>query len=108
MPLQQRRWHEFSSRGTLETAAATAILASAQRAIGERGLFRIVLAGGTTPRRVYQALRTGRDELVGMAHLFRRRALPAACRPAAQQCAGEQRMARSGGHSAPAGAPHPG
>jgi 6-phosphogluconolactonase len=57
MPLQQRRWHEFSSRGTLETAAATAILASAQRAIGERGLFRIVLAGGTTPRKVYQALR---------------------------------------------------
>ena len=34
-----------------------AILHSAQQAIRQRGAFRIVLAGGTTPRRVYESLR---------------------------------------------------
>jgi len=60
--MQQRRWHEFDSRSDLEAAAADAILASAQQAIAERGAFRIVLAGGTTPRQVYRALCAARTE----------------------------------------------
>ena len=56
--MQRRRWHEFDGRSDLEQAAASAIVTSAQRAIAERGAFHIVLAGGTTPRNVYRALRT--------------------------------------------------
>ena len=54
--LQKCRWHEFDSRAALEQAAGRFILVTAERAIAARGAFRIVLAGGNTPRNVYQAL----------------------------------------------------
>jgi 6-phosphogluconolactonase len=52
------RWHRYSSTTELEAAAVQAILQAAQQAISQRGQFRIVLAGGNTPRRIYQAMRS--------------------------------------------------
>jgi 6-phosphogluconolactonase len=54
---QTCRWHPFDNSSVLEQAAVAEILLAAQRAIDLRGAFLIVLAGGTTPRRVYEALR---------------------------------------------------
>ena len=54
---QQCRWHGYSTTTELEQAAAQAILHAAQQAIGQRRAFHIVLAGGTSPRRVYELLR---------------------------------------------------
>lgn len=51
--MQIVRWHVFPDAGGVEAAAAETILAAAQVA-GEA--FRICLAGGTTPRRVYERL----------------------------------------------------
>lgn len=51
------RWHRFDQTDELERAAATRILHLAQKAIYARGAFHIVLAGGSTPRKVYEALR---------------------------------------------------
>lgn len=50
------RWHVHESLDDLAEAAARAIAAAAARAIDERGLFSIVLAGGSTPRGVYARL----------------------------------------------------
>jgi len=54
---QMCRWHSFSSVIELEHAVLQEILKSAQIAIRSRGAFRIVLAGGTTPRKIYEQLR---------------------------------------------------
>jgi 6-phosphogluconolactonase len=54
---QQCRWHNYSTISELEQATVQSILYAAQQAIKQRGGFRIVLAGGTTPRRVYESLR---------------------------------------------------
>ena len=54
---QQSRWHVFTSVGELEDAALARILAAADEAIVARGAFHLVLAGGTTPRHIYEALR---------------------------------------------------
>lgn len=56
-PPQPCRWHAYHSAAELEQAALRAILDAAQQAIRARGAFHIVLAGGTTPRRVYELLR---------------------------------------------------
>ncbi|MDP1679661.1 MAG: 6-phosphogluconolactonase [Candidatus Nitrotoga sp.] len=56
-PPQQCRWHCFNTTAELEQAATQAILQAALQAINLRGTFHIVLAGGTTPRRVYESLR---------------------------------------------------
>ena len=56
-PPQQCRWHGYGTTAELEQAAAQAILHAAQQAVGQRGAFHIVLAGGTSPRRVYELLR---------------------------------------------------
>ncbi|HXU93092.1 MAG TPA: 6-phosphogluconolactonase [Gallionella sp.] len=53
---QTRRWHEFDSVIEFERAARTFILDKAEQAIAARGAFRIVLAGGDTPRNIYRAL----------------------------------------------------
>lgn len=50
------RWHEFDSQASFEQAASRLILANAALAMVRRGAFRIVLAGGNTPRNIYQAL----------------------------------------------------
>lgn len=55
---QQCRWHSYSATAELEQAAVQTILHAAQHAISQHGAFRIVLAGGTTPRRIYESLRT--------------------------------------------------
>ena len=52
------RWHDVSDVAALRRAASRWILDAAARASQERGCFRIVLAGGETPRGVYQLLRT--------------------------------------------------
>ena len=56
-PSQQCRWHAYNSTAELEQAALQAILHAARQAISLRRAFHIVLAGGTTPRRVYELLR---------------------------------------------------
>ena len=56
-PPQKCRWHAYHSTAELEQAALQAILNSARQAISLREAFHIVLAGGTTPRRVYELLR---------------------------------------------------
>ena len=53
---QQQRWHRFESADSLASAAVEAVLAAARTAIAERGAFHLVLAGGTTPRLVYEML----------------------------------------------------
>jgi 6-phosphogluconolactonase len=55
---QQCRWHAFPTTASLEYAAAQSIFNASQTAIHQRHAFHIVLAGGTTPRRVYELLRT--------------------------------------------------
>ncbi len=50
------RWHEFDSRIAFEQAASRFILESAELSIDTRGAFRIVLAGGNTPRNIYRKL----------------------------------------------------
>jgi len=50
------RLHEFDSGMDLDRALSRAILEHAEQAILARGAFRIVLAGGNTPRHIYQML----------------------------------------------------
>ena len=50
------RWHVFDSDLALRQAARDRIASAATAAIQDRGVFRIVLAGGTTPRAVYESL----------------------------------------------------
>jgi len=51
------RWQWFGSDQEVRRAAREAIAASAENAIAHRGAFHLVLAGGSTPRAVYQSLR---------------------------------------------------
>jgi 6-phosphogluconolactonase len=51
------RWHEYANKADLQDAAVGAILDSAALSIRERGHFNLVLAGGETPREIYQRLR---------------------------------------------------
>jgi 6-phosphogluconolactonase len=53
---QQCRWHSFTATGELEQAAVQAILRAAESSICHRQAFHIVLAGGATPRRIYELL----------------------------------------------------
>ena len=50
------RWHVLEDAEAVARAVARRILRAAERAQEDRGRFRIVLAGGTTPRRTYQIL----------------------------------------------------
>lgn len=51
------RWHAFPSADAVRDQALAWICRAAAEAIALRGVFHIVLAGGTTPRAVYRALR---------------------------------------------------
>jgi 6-phosphogluconolactonase len=51
------RWHPFENSGELEQSVVAEIQRMARLAIDTRKSFSIVLSGGTTPRRVYEALR---------------------------------------------------
>jgi 6-phosphogluconolactonase len=50
------RWHSFDSQEAINQAAITRILQAADVAIKTQGSFYIVLAGGSTPKAVYQLL----------------------------------------------------
>lgn len=54
---QRVRWHPLADAAALQRAASQRILAAATQAISARGRFRLVLAGGNTPRATYAALR---------------------------------------------------
>lgn len=49
-------WHRFENADQLATAVCLQIIHVAQQAIAERGAFKLVLAGGTTPEKVYRLL----------------------------------------------------
>ena len=51
------RWHPLPDAVAVRQAACRRILAAAAVALQDEGRFRIVLAGGTTPRAAYAALR---------------------------------------------------
>lgn len=55
---EKYRWHSFADLPALQEAALGAILDAASMAIQERGHFNLVLAGGETPRGIYQRLRS--------------------------------------------------
>lgn len=50
------RWHTFNSQDAINQAAVKRILAAAEEAINKHGSFLVVLAGGSTPKSVYQLL----------------------------------------------------
>lgn len=50
------RWHTYADTAAFDQAATAWILNAARQAIDRCGAFHLVLAGGNTPRRVYQAL----------------------------------------------------
>jgi 6-phosphogluconolactonase len=50
------RWHVFADAGALSRAAAEHIGQRSREVIAQRGVFRIVLAGGATPEAVYRRL----------------------------------------------------
>lgn len=54
---QVRRWHYYSDSESLKKGVINEILDCAQQSILARGCFLVVLAGGNTPRAVYQGLR---------------------------------------------------
>ncbi len=54
---QLSRWHGFDSQDAINQATLQQILSAADEAIQARGRFTIVLAGGTTPKSVYELLR---------------------------------------------------
>lgn len=56
------RWHSYDHVTQLEQAAVSEILLAAKRAINDRGAFHVVLSGGTTPRKMYEALRDTKAE----------------------------------------------
>lgn len=50
------RWHSFDTQDEINQAAVSRILESADKAIQQQGSFYVVLAGGSTPKAVYQLL----------------------------------------------------
>lgn len=56
MATKATRWKLFQSQDEINQAAVTKILASAEAAIQKNGSFKIVLAGGSTPKSVYALL----------------------------------------------------
>jgi 6-phosphogluconolactonase len=52
----KQRWHCLDTIEQVAEAASRQILAAAERAISENGRFKLVLAGGTTPEKVYKLL----------------------------------------------------
>ena len=50
------RWHTLETADQVAQAAYQQILAAAEQAIAEHGTFKLVLAGGSTPEKVYRLL----------------------------------------------------
>jgi 6-phosphogluconolactonase len=55
---QLTRWFSFDSQQAINETATALILQKAQEAIASRGRFLLVLAGGSTPKSVYEMLRS--------------------------------------------------
>ena len=53
---QAIRWRQFGNAAEFEQAACDFVVTAAQEAITKHGVFRIVLAGGNTPRNIYRRL----------------------------------------------------
>jgi 6-phosphogluconolactonase len=56
------RWHLYRENGELIERATAAIRRMAEHAIEARGEFTIVLAGGTTPKAIYEGLATAKTD----------------------------------------------
>ena len=54
--MTQPEWRVFADADALVAALADALCAEAEAAIAARGVFHLVLAGGSTPRALYRAL----------------------------------------------------
>jgi 6-phosphogluconolactonase len=52
----ENRWHLLDNADSVANIASQHILNSAQQAIAEKGCFKLVLAGGTTPEKIYRLL----------------------------------------------------
>jgi 6-phosphogluconolactonase len=50
------RWHHFPDAAAVADETVRRVLAAAKLAIVQRGVFRVVLAGGSTPERAYRQL----------------------------------------------------
>jgi 6-phosphogluconolactonase len=59
----------FSITAVLNRAAAEAFIQLANKAIAEYGQFNVALAGGNTPRAIYQLLATDYREQIGWSHV---------------------------------------
>lgn len=72
------RWHLFNSQDEINQAATSRILKAADEAIEKYGSFFIVLAGGSTPKAIYQRLREQQADWANW-HVFHNddRCLPA-------------------------------
>ena len=53
---QTSRWHNLETADQVALAAYQQILAAADQAIADHGHFKLVLAGGSTPEKVYHLL----------------------------------------------------
>ncbi len=51
-----KQWHQFDTAAQVADAVVEQILIIAEAAIAKRGSFKIVLAGGSTPEKIYQLL----------------------------------------------------
>ena len=56
------KWHQFDDAAQVADTVCEQILQSADRAISEHGSFKIVLAGGSTPEKIYQLLATANTD----------------------------------------------
>ncbi len=56
------QWHQFESAAQVADAALEQIVNSAEKAIAARGGFKIVLAGGSTPEKIYQQLANAKTD----------------------------------------------
>lgn len=50
------QWHQFDHASLVATKVCEKIITCAERALASRGKFKIVLAGGSTPEKIYQLL----------------------------------------------------
>ena len=53
------RWNRFTDAAALAAVAAQRVQVAAHEAIAQRGVFRLVLAGGSTPLAIYRHLASG-------------------------------------------------
>ncbi|MCD2449364.1 6-phosphogluconolactonase [Methylicorpusculum oleiharenae] len=60
--MQKIHWHSFATAEKVAAAASQQILTAAEQAIKERGVFKLVLAGGSTPDKVYHLLSESRAD----------------------------------------------